>query len=74
MFGFELKGGKHHPIVGGIVVLQHDEEMISDALDQAKRILLQQSQEKKFVAVVSKWRRLASLILTNNRLKIKYKI
>ena len=72
LLGFEGHGGNRTPTIRGIVVHEHNAELLLEAhVEMASQILEQEHQEQQS-SVYKKWKRLLVGILTKERLERDY--
>jgi hypothetical protein len=69
LLGFEGHGGNRAPTVRGIVVHEHDEEILREAHVEMASQFLEQSHENRQHAVYLRWKKLLVGVLTKDRLE-----
>mmetsp|Transcript_6881 Transcript_6881/g.7863 ORF Transcript_6881/g.7863 Transcript_6881/m.7863 type:complete len:1072 (-) Transcript_6881:1276-4491(-) len=79
LLGFESNGrgrggggGTRMPTIRGIVVHEHNEELLCEAHAEMSDFLLQQEHDSKKHSILLKWKRLLVGILTKDRLEREY--
>jgi len=78
LLGFESNGrgrgggGTRMPTIRGIVVHEHNEELLCEAHAEMSDFLLQQEHDDKKHSILLKWKRLLVGILTKDRLEREY--
>ena len=76
LLGFESNGvrggGGRKPTIRGIVIHEHNEELLREAHAGMSDYLLQQEYDDKKHSILSKWKRLLFGILTKDRLEREY--
>lgn len=72
MCGYEGHGGNQTPTIRGIVVHDHNVELLSEAYMEYQSQLVENEVEAKRQEILKKWRRLVVGILTKDRLDKAY--
>lgn len=72
LLGFEGHNGNRTPNIRGIVVHNHNAELLREASVEVVSRNVEQEHEKRRKAVYSRWKRLLVGILTQDRLEREY--
>ena len=72
LLGFEGNGGNRTPMIRGIVVHQHNEEILREANEEMASHFLQEEHENRQRAILLRWKRLMIGVLTKKRLDQAY--
>ena len=72
LLGFEGHGGNRTPTIRGIVVHEHNAELLHEAHMEMASQMLEQSHENHQHEVFKKWKRLLVGVLTKERLDRTY--
>jgi xeroderma pigmentosum group C-complementing protein len=72
LLGFEGNGGNRTPTIRGIVVHQHNEEMLREASEEMASHFLQEEHENRQHAILLRWKRLMVGVLTKQRVDQAY--
>jgi Rad4 beta-hairpin domain 3/Rad4 beta-hairpin domain 1/Rad4 transglutaminase-like domain len=72
LLGFEGNGGNRTPTIRGIVVHQHNEEILREANEEMAGHFLQEEHENRQRAILLCWKRLMVGVLTKKRLDQAY--
>jgi hypothetical protein len=72
LLGFEGRGGNRTPTIRGIVVHEHNAELLREAHMEMASQMLEQSHENRQHDVYKKWNRLLVGVLTKDRLERAY--
>jgi hypothetical protein len=72
LLGFEGHAGNRTPTIRGIVVHQHNEELLREAHVEMASLFLEESHEKHQYEVYKRWKRLLVGVLTKARLERAY--
>ena len=72
LLGFEGHGGNRTPTIQGIVVHQHNAEMIREALTEVTHFQAANEHENRRKAIMLKWKKLMVGLLTKERLEREY--
>ena len=72
MLGFEGHGGNRTPTIRGIVVHEHNAELLLEAHVEMASQILEQSHEEQQSAVYKRWKRILVGVLTKERLERDY--
>lgn len=72
LLGFEGHGGNRTPTIRGIVVHEHNEELLREAHVEMESHLVQEEHERQQQAVLLRWKRLLVGVLTRDRLDRAY--
>ena len=70
--GFEGHGGNRTPSIRGIVVHEHNVEILREAHSEFMSQLLKQEQEERQRRVNMRWRKLIVGLLTKERIEREY--
>ena len=72
LLGFEGHGGNRTPTIRGIVVHEHNAELLREAFTEYASSALEQEFEQRHASIYLKWKRLIVGILTKARLEEEY--
>lgn len=72
LLGFEGHGGNRTPTIRGIVIHQHNQELLREAHATVAHVELEESHENHQKAILKKWERLLVGVLTKDRLEKAY--
>jgi hypothetical protein len=72
LLGFEGHGGNRTPTIRGIVVHEHNEEILREAHVEMASQFLEQSHENRQHAIYLRWKKLLVGVLTKDRLERAY--
>lgn len=72
LLGFEGHGGNRTPTIRGIVVHQHNEEILREAHQEMASHFLQEEHENRQRTILLRWKRLMVGVLTKERLEKAY--
>ncbi len=70
--GFEAKGQRQVPIVGGVLVLPRSVELLQDASGMMMELKDCKAEKKRLSVVLGRWERLVNGAVTRRRLKDTY--
>jgi hypothetical protein len=70
--GFEGHGGNRTPTIRGIIVHQHNVELLREAFDGFDHYIKQQEAEAKQKRILLRWKNLIQGILLKDRLEREY--
>lgn len=73
LLGFEGQGGNRVPVIRGIVVHEHNEQLLREAQHEVSTYTVEQEEKKRQDAIYSRWKRLIVGVLTKQRLEQAYK-
>ena len=72
LLGFEGHHGNRTPTIRGIVIHEHNEELLREANVEMASHILEQSHKKRQDEIYGKWKRLLVGLLTKERLDRAY--
>ena len=72
LLGFEGHGGNRTPTIRGIVVHQHNQEIVQAATNEVTNFEIATEQESRRKAVLLRWKKLMVGLLTKDRLEREY--
>lgn len=72
LLGFEGHGGNRTPTIRGIVVHQHNVDMLKEAHREYERHAAEQEQEESQKRILKRWKKLIQGILLKDRLEREY--
>ena len=72
LLGFAGHGGNRTPTIRGIVVHEHNAELLLEAHVEMASQILEQTHEEQQSSILKKWKRLLVGVLTKERLERDY--
>ena len=69
---FEGHGGNRTPTIRGIVVHEHNADLLREAHTEFESQVIEDAYKKKQNAIIHRWRRLVYGVMTADRLKREY--
>jgi xeroderma pigmentosum group C-complementing protein len=72
LFGFEEKAGRKFPVIGGVVILESDSDIIFSAIAELDAQMESRSAAKKEADVLARWCRVVRLAITRCKLKDRH--
>ena len=72
LLGFEGHGGNRTPTIRGIVVHEHNAEVLLEAHVEMASQILEQTHEEQQSSILKKWKRILVGVLTKERLERDY--
>ena len=72
LMGFEGQGGNRAPCIRGIVVHEHNVQLLQEAFSEFEHHTLEQQEEERQRRVLKRWKKLIHGILLKERLEKDY--
>ncbi len=72
MLGFEGHGGNRTPTIRGIVVHEHNVDILNEAFVEFERHAIEREQNEQETKVLKRWKKLIHGILLRDRLERDY--
>lgn len=72
LLGFEGHGGNRTPTIRGIVVHEHNADLLREASVEVERKSIEDESEKRRRAIYTKWKKLLVGVLTKDRIEREY--